>query len=60
MCIRDRLLRHSLNLQEEAEIIEGAMFDVIEGGARTKDIAEENDRIINTDEMTQLIIDKIL
>ena len=54
------LLRHSLNLQEEAEIIEGAMFDVIEGGARTKDIAEENDRIINTDEMTQLIIDKIL
>lgn len=53
------LLRHSLNLNEEANIVEKAMYDVIESGARTQDIAHNDDKILNTKEMTQLIIDKI-
>ena len=53
------LLRHSLNLNEEADIVEKAMHDVIESGARTQDIAYNDDKILNTKEMTQLIIDKI-
>ena len=53
------LLRHSLNLNEEANIVEKAMHDVIESGARTQDIAHNDDKILNTKEMTQLIIDKI-
>jgi len=35
------------------------MHDVIESGARTQDIAHIDDKILNTKEMTQLIIDKI-
>ncbi len=50
------LLRHSLDLEEEAAAIEAAIAAAISGGNRTADIATENERAISTDEMTDEII----
>ena len=49
------LLRHSLDLQEEADLLEKAIYDAIENGARTADIATNNEKILSTEEMTQVI-----
>ena len=49
------LLRHSLDLQEEANLLEKAIYDAIENGARTADIATNNEKILSTEEMTQVI-----
>ena len=49
------LLRHSLNLHEEAALLEKAIYDAIENGARTLDIATNNEKILDTEEMTQVI-----
>ena len=53
------LLRHSLNLNEEADLLEQAIYDAIEGGARTADIATNNENILSTDEMTNVIINRL-
>jgi len=50
------LLRHSLDLNEEAELIEKAISQVIANGARTADIATTADTILSTTEMTDAII----
>ena len=50
------LLRYSLGLEEEANIIETAIATVIADGARTADIATANDRVLSTIEMTDAII----
>ena len=54
------LLRHSLNLNEEANLLEQAIYDAIEGGARTADIATNNENILTTDEMTNVIISRLI
>lgn len=53
------LLRHSLGLHDEANVIEGAIRAAISNGARTADIACDNDKVLNTSEMTDRIIDKL-
>ncbi len=50
------LLRHSLALEEEADLIEKAIRQVIADGARTADIATTDDTILSTTEMTDAII----
>lgn len=50
------LLRHSLALEEEADLIEKAIRRVIADGARTADIATTDDTILSTTEMTDAII----
>ena len=50
------LLRHSLDLQEEAALIESAISQVIADGARTADIATADDKVLSTMEMTDAII----
>jgi len=50
------LLRHSLGLKEEANHLEQAIYDVIENGSRTADIANNNKKILTTKEMTKEII----
>ena len=50
------LLRHSLDLDEEATVIEAAIATAISAGNRTADIATKGERAISTDEMTDEII----
>ena len=50
------LLRHSLGLETEAAAVERAIADAIAGGARTTDIAIEDEVAISTQEMTTEII----
>jgi 3-isopropylmalate dehydrogenase len=50
------MLRHSLDLHEEAALIEKAIDQVIAAGARTADIATGDDKILSTTEMTDAII----
>jgi 3-isopropylmalate dehydrogenase len=53
------LLRYSLELEEEAKVIEDAVQAVLEEGYRTRDIAEEGGRLVGTCEMGSLIADRI-
>ena len=50
------LLRHSLGLEREAASIEGAVMQAIANGARTADIAAEDEAVESTAEMTDVII----
>jgi 3-isopropylmalate dehydrogenase len=54
------LLRHSLDLDEEANAIETAIREVIESGARTADLASAGDTVMNTADMTEAIVQKLL
>lgn len=53
------MLRLSLDLEEEAAAIEGAIAAVIADGKRTADIATRSERTISTDEMTDEIIRRL-
>ena len=53
------LLRHSLNLEEEAKLVEDAIYNTIENGARTADLTKEHNKALSTVEMTQKIIDNL-
>ena len=53
------LLRHSLELQEEAALVESALRQVIVNGARTADLATGDDRVLSTIEMTDAIIQEM-
>jgi len=53
------LLRHSLELDEEARAVEGAVQAVLEEGYRTQDIYEENSTLVGTREMGSLIVGRI-
>jgi 3-isopropylmalate dehydrogenase len=53
------LLRHSLGLENEASALETAIQKVIAGGARTADIATAGDATLNTEQMTDLIIESL-
>jgi 3-isopropylmalate dehydrogenase len=50
------LLRHSLDLEEEARQVENAVHAVIAAGARTADIASGDDKVLSTADMTSAII----
>lgn len=51
-----QLLRHSLGLDEEANLVERSLEQVIRDGARTRDIARGNDKVLSTTEMTAAIV----
>jgi 3-isopropylmalate dehydrogenase len=50
------LLRHSLNLADEALRVEDALQQVINNGGRTADLATQGEKILTTTEMTDAII----
>ena len=50
------MLRHSLGLEDEAAAVEQAIADAIAGGARTADIATENETVLSTEAMTVEVI----
>jgi 3-isopropylmalate dehydrogenase len=50
------LLRHSLDLEQEAAAVEAAIATAIADGARTADIVSEGENPISTKEMTNAII----
>ncbi len=53
------LLRYSLGLKEEADLIEKAVEVVLDEGHRTADIAAKGEKVLSTSEMGALIRDKI-
>lgn len=56
------LLRHSLDLHDEARIVEESIAEILNAGFRTKDLANANtaeDKICNTDEIGNLVLEKI-
>jgi 3-isopropylmalate dehydrogenase len=50
------LLRHSLNLNEEADLLESAIDKAIAAGARSADLVRSGEKSLSTDEMTAEII----
>lgn len=53
------LLRYSLNLEKEAQIIEKAVSLVIENGYRTPDLMEDGCKAVSTVEMGDLVVNAI-
>lgn len=53
------MLRYSLNLKEEAELIERSVEDVLRKGYRTPDIYTEGTRKVGTKEITHAIISSL-
>jgi 3-isopropylmalate dehydrogenase len=53
------LLRHSLNLPREAELIEQAVDRVLTDGCRTADIAREGEPVLSTRAMADAIVRRI-
>jgi 3-isopropylmalate dehydrogenase len=53
------LLRHSLALEEEARAVEKAVFDVLESGVRTPDIAAPGARAVSTSEMGEAVVARL-
>ncbi|TET53633.1 MAG: 3-isopropylmalate dehydrogenase, partial [Anaerolineales bacterium] len=53
------LLRHSLELEKEAQSIENAVQKVLSDGFRTKDIREEGTELVGTREMGDLVTERI-
>ena len=50
------MLRHSLGLDDEAAAVEQAIADAIASGARTADIATEDEAVLSTEAMTAEVI----
>ena len=50
------LLRYSLDLEEEAALVENALRQVIASGARTADLATGDDAVLSTTDMTDAIM----
>ena len=53
------LLRHSLELAEEADAVEQAVASVIADGGRTADIATAGEQVLTTAAMTEAILAKL-
>ena len=53
------LLRHSLDLEQEAASVENALRQVIANGARTADLATGDETVLSTAEMTDAIIHQL-
>ncbi|MEA1960157.1 MAG: 3-isopropylmalate dehydrogenase [Bacillota bacterium] len=54
------MLRYAFNLEAEAQAIEQAVMGVMEEGYRTPDLAEEGTKRVNTTEMGDLVVERIL
>jgi 3-isopropylmalate dehydrogenase len=54
------MLRYSFQLGEEANTIETAVTKVLEAGYRTGDIALNGEQVLQTEEMTEKVIENIL
>jgi 3-isopropylmalate dehydrogenase len=50
------LLRHSLEMKEEADALDSALAQALEGGARTPDIATPGQRALSTREMGDAVL----
>lgn len=50
------MLKYSFNLSKEAECIEASVKTVLDEGYRTKDIYSEGTKLVNTEEMGDLVI----
>jgi 3-isopropylmalate dehydrogenase len=50
------LLRHSLDLKTEADVLESAVSRALEDGARTADIAQQGTRALSTREMGDVVL----
>ena len=53
------LLRHSLDLEQEAALVENALQQVIANGARTADLATGDETVLSTAQMTDAIIHQL-
>ncbi len=53
------LLRYSLNLPREADTVERAVERALSEGCRTADIAQKEERVLNTPEMTDEIVKRM-
>jgi 3-isopropylmalate dehydrogenase len=53
------MLKYSFGLDDEAELIEKAVLSVLEDGYRTGDIMSEGMKLVGTEEMTKLVLNKI-
>ncbi|MFC5712689.1 3-isopropylmalate dehydrogenase [Thalassorhabdus alkalitolerans] len=51
------MLKYSFNMVEEAEALDAALAEVLTQGHRTGDIAKPEDKVLNTEEMTEKVID---
>ena len=54
------MLRHSLQLEDEAQAVESAVNSVLEAGHRTKDIAQAAEQTLSTTQMGQKVVDALL
>ncbi|MGB4018762.1 MAG: 3-isopropylmalate dehydrogenase [Syntrophomonadaceae bacterium] len=54
------LLRYSLKLEKEAQVIEQAVRQVIDAGYRTPDLAQPGMKVLGTDEIGDLVAQTIL
>ena len=54
------LLRHSLGLEKEAEVVESAVSEVLDSGYRTMDLASKGQPPLSTAQMTDLINQRVL
>ncbi|WNF35957.1 3-isopropylmalate dehydrogenase [Bacillaceae bacterium IKA-2] len=53
------MLRYSFLMEAEADIIESAIKKVLDAGYRTGDIANQGEVVLNTEEMTEKVIEYI-
>ena len=53
------MMRYSFKLEEEARAIEAAVVKVLDGGARTKDIASAGEPVIGCAEMGRLVYEAV-
>jgi 3-isopropylmalate dehydrogenase len=53
------MLRHTLNLEQEAQVIEQAVENVLESGARTADISPRGSSYVSTQEFAQAVLAQI-
>ena len=53
------MLRHSLDMPAEADVVEKAVDAVLSAGHRTRDLAAPGEAALNTAEMTALVVEKV-
>jgi 3-isopropylmalate dehydrogenase len=53
------MLRHSLGLIEEAQLIESVIDQVISDGFRTTDLARDKEKALGTRELGQVIVNRL-
>lgn len=54
------MLRHSLNLSQEASLVEKAVADVLKEGWRTQDIYSAGSRLAGTEEMGNAVVQQLV